>query len=62
METKDPVFNKVQRFLKKTAMAPTRFGKEAVGDVNLVAQLDKGRELRRVTRAKVLAYIDGYDK
>jgi hypothetical protein len=62
METIDPILTKITRFINKTGMAPTTFGKEAAGDVNLVSQLQAGRELRRKLRARVLSYIEDYNK
>ena len=51
------VLDQIERFRSETGMAKTKFGKKAVGDGNLVDQLTAGRELRRRTRDKVLAFI-----
>lgn len=50
----------VEAFIAKAEMTKTHFGKQAVGDGNLVAQLKKGRELRRRTREKVLSFIGSH--
>ena len=47
----------IDGFLSSTGMKPTSFGKAAIGDANLVSQLNSGRELRRVTRGRVLSFI-----
>jgi hypothetical protein len=39
-------------------MSPTRFGREAVGDPNLIAQLRDGREPRAATVQKILDYLN----
>jgi 2,4-dienoyl-CoA reductase-like NADH-dependent reductase (Old Yellow Enzyme family) len=39
-------------------MAPTRFGREAVGDPKLVFQLREGREPRRRTIIRILDYLN----
>lgn len=47
----------VEKFLSATKMAPTTFGREAVNDVNLVAQLREGRDVRSSTQDKILSFI-----
>ena len=49
---------RIERYLRATKTAPTRFGREAVGDPNLVADLRDGREPRRATTRRVLAFIE----
>jgi hypothetical protein len=39
-------------------MSPTRFGREAVGDPNLISQLKDGRELRTATAQRILDYLN----
>jgi hypothetical protein len=48
----------VERFLRKTGMAQTAFGDQALGDPNLVSNLRGGRELRHRTLLKVRAFMD----
>jgi hypothetical protein len=39
-------------------MSPTRFGREAVGDPNLISQLKDGRELRAATAQRIRDYLN----
>lgn len=48
----------IERFLKKTEISPSRFGREAMGDAALVFQLRKGkRSLSLKNAEKVIAHI-----
>jgi 2,4-dienoyl-CoA reductase-like NADH-dependent reductase (Old Yellow Enzyme family) len=47
----------IEHFLRRTRMATTRFGREAVGDPNFVSNLRDGREPRRATVRRVRAYL-----
>ncbi len=47
----------VERHLRSTAKAPSRFGREVAGDPRFVFDLRRGREPRAATEARVLAYI-----
>lgn len=49
---------RIERHLRTRRMAPTRFGREALGDPWLVADLREGRQLRPVTAARLSAYLD----
>lgn len=49
---------RIERHLRLRRMSPTRFGREAVGDPNLIAQLRDGRELRTATAQRVVDYLD----
>ena len=48
----------VERFLRRSDVAPTRFGREAVGDPRFVFDLRNGRDPRPGTVARVLAYLE----
>jgi len=48
---------RIDRLLRHTRMPPTRFGRLAIGDPNLVRQLRQGRQLRPTTVSRVLAYL-----
>lgn len=39
-------------------MSPTRFGRESIGDPNLIAQLRDGREPRSATLRRIIDYLD----
>ncbi len=48
----------IERHLRRTGTTPTRFGREAVRDPRFVRDLRAGREPRRRTADRVLAYLD----
>ncbi|MEO7170429.1 MAG: hypothetical protein V4610_23230 [Pseudomonadota bacterium] len=57
------VLAKIDRYLKKTGMPPTRFGRLAVNDPRLVGDLRNGRELGQRVLARVEAFlIQGRDR
>lgn len=58
----DTLLLEVERFLRKTGMAPTSFGSQTVGDPNLVTNLRKGRELRFKTTLKVRAFMSAHER
>lgn len=51
------LIKRIEAFLDASGMKPTVFGKVAIGDANLVAQLKAGRELRSKTRNRVIDEI-----
>lgn len=56
------LMRRIQLFLKRAEMAPTRFGREAVGDPRLISDLRNGRELRESTAARIHAWLDAQEK
>jgi hypothetical protein len=52
------LLQRIERHLRMRRMTPTRFGREAVGDPNLISQLRDGRELRTATAQRVVDYLD----
>jgi len=48
----------VEKFLRRSEVAPTRFGREAVGDPRFVFDLRNGRDPRPRTEARVRAYLE----
>lgn len=48
---------KVERYLKQSGMAPTRFGTLAAGDPRLVFDMRKGREIGPRLCARIEAFI-----
>jgi len=52
------ILKHIEAHLRRHRMSPTRFGREAVGDPNLVSQLRDGRELREKTMRRLRAYLD----
>ncbi|QJR00908.1 hypothetical protein HH800_01055 [Sphingobium yanoikuyae] len=51
----------VEKFLSRTSMAPTRFGREVMGEASLVARMRAGRSLSLANANKLLSWIDAYD-
>ena len=49
---------RVEKYLRRTRTAPTRFGREVLGDPRFVFDLRKGREPREETAARVRAWLD----
>ena len=47
----------VEKFLRSSKIAPTRFGRDAVGDPRFVFDLRRGREPRAGTVKRVRAYL-----
>lgn len=47
----------IDRFLRRTDMPPTRFGREALNDPRFVFDVRRGRECGGKVRERVRAYI-----
>ncbi len=52
------LLQRIERHLRARRMSPTRFGREAIGDPNLITQLKEGRELRAATAQKIIDYLN----
>ena len=52
------LLREVEKFLRHNDTAPTRFGRDAVGDPRFVFDLRNGRDPRPGTIARVLAYLE----
>lgn len=52
------LLRRIQDFLQRTGMSPTRFGREAMGDPRFVEDLARGRQPRRETEQRALAWLD----
>ena len=62
METLEQQFNsRVRVFLGRTGVSPTTFGMKALGDPNLMRQIDGGCSLSLRTADRVLAFVADYD-
>ena len=48
----------VEKFVRRSDVAPTRFGRDAMGDPRFVFDLRNGRDPRPGTVAKVRAYLE----
>lgn len=47
-------------FLAETGMSRSQFGKLSINDYGLVSDLERGRELKRVTERRILDFINNY--
>lgn len=62
MATLGEQFNtRISSFLDSTGMSPTTLGMNAVGDPNLLRQIERGRSVSLRTADRVLAYIDNWE-
>ncbi len=52
------LLQRVERYLRRSGTAPTRFGREAVRDPRFVFDLRAGREPREPTRRRVASFLD----
>lgn len=52
------LLREVEKFLRQSDVAPTRFGRDAVGDPRFVFDLRNGRDPRPTTIARVRAYLE----
>jgi hypothetical protein len=53
------LLREVEKFLRRCDVAPTRFGRDAVGDPRFVFDLRNGRDPRPRTVKRVRAYLEG---
>lgn len=52
----------VETYLGKTEVAPSRFGREAVGDPNFVSDLRRGRQAGFAVAARVFGFLARTEK
>ena len=52
------LLREVEKFLNRSKIAPTRFGRDAVGDPRFVFDLRRGREPRSGTEKRVRAFLE----
>jgi len=57
-----PLLRRIELYLRKKRMTPSRFGRDAVGDPRFVHDLRRGREPRARTLARVNAWLDEAEK
>ncbi len=50
----------IEQFLRRTGMAPTRFGRSAAGDPRLVFDMRLGREIGPPLAARVRTFMQGH--
>lgn len=56
------LLGRIEKYLRRTGMPPTRFGREAVHDPRFVFDLRNGRDPRGPTRARVAAWLDARER
>lgn len=49
----------IEAYIERVKIAPSRFGRMALGDPRFVGDLRSGRKPRRKTQERVKAYING---
>ncbi len=52
---------RIREFLEHTRLSPTRFGRMALGDPNLLRQIESGRSLTLRTADRILAFVDEWE-
>jgi len=52
------LLREVERFLRRTDVPPTRFGREVMGDPRFVFDLRNGRDPRPETVARVRTFLE----
>ena len=52
------LLREIEKFIRRSDIAPTRFGREAVGDPRFVFDLRRGRDPRPRTVARVRAFLE----
>jgi hypothetical protein len=53
---------RMERYIRRSGTAPTRVGRESLGDPRLVFDMRRGRELRAPTAARLAAWLDGAEQ
>ncbi len=56
------LITEIDRFLRRTGMAPTRLGRDALGDPGFVAGVRAGRKVYTDTANKLRAFMDAYQQ
>lgn len=52
---------RIDRFLRRSRMSASKFGREVVNDPRLIPDLNHGRRLRKRTIARIVAWLDARD-
>ena len=61
-ETEVHLLGRVERYLRRSGMPPTRFGREAVRDPRFVRDLRNGREPGAAMIRRVCAFLDSHEQ
>ncbi len=62
MPERTKLLKEIQAFLKRHQMAPSRFGRDAMGDPNFVATLSESRDVKSLTIEYLRKWIADYPK
>lgn len=54
------LLKRIERFCTKHEIAPTAFGRAAIGDGNLISNLRASRSVTLKTARRVLSYMSNY--
>ncbi|HEX6740394.1 MAG TPA: hypothetical protein VF079_01190, partial [Sphingomicrobium sp.] len=52
------LLREIEKFIRRSDIAPARFGRDAVGDPRFVFDLRRGRDPRPQTIARVRAFLE----
>jgi hypothetical protein len=55
------LLEKIEAFLDRTGMAPTRFGRDAMREASLIESLRKGRSLSLANANRVIQFMVDHD-
>ncbi len=61
MTLEQQVRARIRAFLERTRLSPTRFGRMAMGDPNLLRQIEGGRSLTLRAADRILAFVDEWE-
>ena len=57
MSTREALILEIDRFLKRTGIAPTRFGEESCGERSLIKRLKRGGKISTDTYDRIKGYM-----
>jgi hypothetical protein len=56
------ILDRIDLYLRRSKISPSRLGREALGDPNFVMNLRDGRQPRQATLDRVLAFLERAEK
>lgn len=60
--TTQELLTKIEKFCQRNKIAPSRFGRDAVGASNLLARLRNGKTVTIETAGRIQDFMRGYGK
>lgn len=60
--TDQQLIERIEAFLKRHDMAPTRFGREAAKEASLLTTLKSGRSVSLARANRIVAFMERYDR